>query len=112
MLKNAYEFLASKGYNIDTYGNTNVAISYDNDLEWELREDLVYYDFEKQCRFYFEKINGLTVFNDYAIIGEDHFEVNQDFIVCSLIDCLRITTLQKDLFDRTLEDIDKANGYY
>lgn len=111
MLKNAYDYLLSQGYELGFEYNSNVAISYDNDLEMELREDLVYYGFDKPCRLYFTDYNGVMVFNEYAIIREDNYVVNQDYIVCTLMDCLRVTTLQNDLFDRTLEEIDKANGF-
>ena len=111
MLKNAYEYLESQGYNVDKY-KSNVAISYDNELEMELREDIVYYGFEKPCKLYMRDMDGATIFDEYKIIGLDKFDIaDRDYIVCSLMDCLRVSTLQNDLFDRDLEAIDKENGF-
>lgn len=107
MLKNAYDYLNGKGYHLEfkMVDNNNVCVSYDNELELEIREDLVYYERDKQCRLYFKEIDGHYIFNEYAICGEDHFELNQDYIICSLYDCLKVSVLQNDLFDRTLEEM-------
>lgn len=106
MLKNAYDYLNSKGYHLDfKWTNGELCKSYDNELELEIREDLVYYGRDKQCRLYFKEIDGHYIFNEYAICGEDHFELSQDYIICSLYDCLKVSVLQNDLFDRTLEEI-------
>ncbi len=108
MIKNAYEYLFSKGYHLDfgMVDYNNVCVSYDNKLEWKIREDLVYYGRDKQCRLYFKTdSSGHLIFNDYAICGEDFFEVDQDYIICSLFDCLKVSVLQNDLFDRSLEEM-------
>lgn len=106
MIKNAYDYLKRKGYNLEfEWISDNVCVSYDNELEWEIREDLVYYGRDKQCRLYFKEIDGHYIFDEYAICGEDHFELSQDYIICSLYDCLKVSVLQNDLFDRTLEEM-------
>ena len=42
---------------------------------------------------------------------QDKFEIKGDSIVIGVMNALRVLTLQNDMFDRTLEEIDKANGY-
>lgn len=113
MLKNAYDFLKKKGYDLPfPYNKLVSAVSYDcEDLIDELREEVMLYDWNTPTQLYFKTDrNGLIIFYEYKMPG-DKFKIQGDCIVIGVMDVLRVLTLQNDMFDRTLAEIDKANGF-
>lgn len=113
MLKNAYDFLKQHGYDLNyPYNKLISSVSYEcEDLIDELREEVMLYDWNTQAQLYFKTDkNGLIVFYEYKM-PQDKFEIKGDSIVIGVMNALRVLTLQNDMFDRTLEEIDKANGY-
>lgn len=113
MLKNAYEFLERKGYDLDfPYDKLKANVSYPcEDCIMELREELALYDRTTPTKLYFKEHKGLVIFIDYDLPEDTKYPLKEDCIVLELMDCLRVMILQNDLFDRTLEEIDKENGF-
>ncbi len=117
MLKNAYDFLRSKGFlelDYPTEKDTEkVNLSYGcDDIVDELRQEVMLYDWDTPTRLFYRKRkqDKLLIFVEYAL-PEDTYDTGDDYIILGLMDCLRVMVLQNDIFDRTLAQIDKDNGY-
>lgn len=113
MLRNAYEFLERKGYDLKfPYSKLKANVSYPcEDYIMELREELVLYGRTAPTKLYFKEYQGLVIFIDYDLPEDTKHPLKEDYIVLELMDCLRVMILQNDIFDRTLEEIDKENRF-